>query len=267
VSDPSDTATYYVRAVVRDSVSGAILATLDLEDKTGQRFAYNYVAPADRSGQGKYIDVTTTVYSDAGYTTRTGIYADENETYLVKSDTQLGGGFGMGEGVSYKEIRKIIKEELEKIEMPEMPEMKEAKDLTPEMQAMETRIMGRIDAIEIPRPERVDLNPILAGLDEITNTLLVAIDNKEVTPETDLNPVLEMVQQLPIQELMDVYQQAKEMTDTLNAVVENQAELDQLRTAAEQFVNSTKTKKLPQPKQGNPTLDRARRLLGNPQMA
>lgn len=266
IADPTDSATYYVRAVIRDSVSGATLDTVNLTDQGNQRFTHNYAAPQDGSGFGRYIDVTTTVYSDSGYTTRTGVYADESQTYVVKEYTgNLGGGGGSD--VSYKKIREIVREEIEKQEKVEMPEMPEQKDLTPAIAAMESRIVEAIRSIPQPdKPEKLDLSPVLASVDDAVNTMLLAVDQKEVTPETDLAPVMEAIARLPIQELIAVYAQAKDMTDSLNAMVEAQAELDTLRTAADEFTKAVKTKKLPAVKpQGNPYADRARRLLGNPQ--
>lgn len=269
IADPTDSATYYVRAVVRDSVTGDTLATVNLTDQGNQRFTYNYTAPSDGSGLGRYIDVTTTVYSDSGYTTRTGIYADESQTYMVKeNEVHLGGGGSVD--VDYKKIRTIVKELLdeqeddtEEVETPEAPEQE---DLKPVLSALETRILSAIGGIKIPQPERVDLAPVTDKVDESINTILMAVDSKEVTPETDLTPVLNEIQALPVQELLTMFEQVKEMMQTLTSMVESQAELDQLRTAAEQFTSAIKTKKLPAVKpQENPYAQRARNLLGNPQ--
>ena len=270
--DPADTTTYYVRAVIRDSVKGTTLETVDLVDKTGQRFVYKYPAPSDPSGLGRYIDITTTVYSDSGYTTRTDVYADENETYLIKSEQNLGGGGG-GETVSYPEIRKIFKQELAKLDIPEPAKQD---NLRPVLNTMETRLRNVIIQSVPKIPEQVKPNldvvvsEIRASLDDVVNTLLIAVDNKEVTPETDLTPVMEMIQALPIEQLALATQQTGEMLNTLRDVVETQEEMDSLRTAAETFTNSVTKKKLPEKKeveQVNPNQLRAQRLLGNPQIA
>lgn len=274
IADPTDSATYYVRAVVRDSISGVTLDTVNLVDQGGQRFTYNYPAPQDGSGFGRYIDVTTTVYSDSGYTTRTGVYADENQTYVVKEYTgNLGGAGSGGSDINYKKIRALLKEVIDEQEKVEMPEMPEQKDLMPAIVALESRIVGAISALPKPeKPEKIDLAPVLEKIDEAINTFLIAIDQKEVTPETDLSPILNA---LPVQELVGALEQTQALvqvitdaSEKLTAMVESQAELDQLRTAAEQFTSAIKTKKLPAVKpQTNPFADRARRLLGNPQPA
>lgn len=272
IANPTDATTYYVQAVVRDSVSGVTLDTVNLVDQGNQRFTYNYSAPQDGSGFGRYIDVTTTVYSDSEYTTRTGIYADENQTYVVKEYTgNLGGAGSGGSDINYKKIRALLKEVIDEQEKVEMPEMPEQKDLMPAIAALESRIVGAISALPKPeKPEKIDLAPVLEKIDEAINTFLIAIDQKEVTPETDLSPILNA---LPVQELVGALEQTQALvqaitdaSEKLTAMVESQAELDQLRTAAEQFTSAVKTKKLPAVKpQTNPFADRARRLLGNPQ--
>lgn len=272
LEDVEDTTTYYVRAVVRDSETGDILKTIDLVDNGDQRFTKNYSVPADASGFGRYIDITTTVYSDSGYTTRAG-FSDENETYLIKEDTKLGGGVGAGETVSYPEIRKIIKQELKKLEMPEPAKVE---DLRPALKSMgdtlRNDIQKSVDSIKIPEQVKPNLdkvtNDIRTDLDTVINTLLLAIDNKEVTPETNLMPVIEMIQNLPIEEIVATHEQSQELLSTLQGMVEAQEEMNTLRTAAEQFTSAIGQKKLPEIKKEpevNPFQQRARNLLGNPQ--
>lgn len=271
IADPTDSATYYVRAVVRDSVTGDTIATVDLVDQGNQRFTYNYPAPSDGSGFGRYIDVTTTVYSDSGYTTRTGIYADENQTYMVKeNEVHLGFGGG-GADVDYKKIRTILKELLDEHEKMEMPEIPEQKDITPAINALETRILGAINGIEIPQPEKIDLTDVISKVDEAINTLLIAVDSKEVTPETDITPVLSQIESLPVR---DIVEKLDEIRDTFAGMSEaigwysssERDELDTLRSSAQQFMSTAKKPKK-QEEQEDPYVSRARRLLGNPQTA
>jgi len=269
LEDVSDTTTYYVSAVIRDSGTGNTLATVQLTDNGDQRFTYNYPVPADPSGNGRYIDITTIVYSDSGYTTRAG-FADENETYLVKQDNvHLGGG---GETVSYPEIRKIIKQELEKLDIPQPQKME---DLRPTLKSMEDKLRNEINTavsgIEIPKQVQPNLDRVVSeirtDLDTVINTIIIAIDNKEVTPVTDLTPVMEQVASLPVEEMVATSEQLNEISRTLKAMVESQEEMNTLRSAAEQFTSAISAKKLPEIKKENPYQIRARKLLGNPQMA
>jgi antitoxin component of RelBE/YafQ-DinJ toxin-antitoxin module len=181
----------------------------------------------------------------------------------------------MGETVSYPEIRKIFKQELEKLELP-TPE--KAVDLTPKLKALETVLRSEIQTafanIRIPEQVKPDLDSVVAqvntALDNAVNTLLLAVDNKEVTPETDLTPVMEAIQALPVEELSTTLQQAQDMTSTLQQMVESNAELSELRSAAEQFVGKFSQKKLPEKPKEQPmdmTKMRVQRLLGNRQMA
>ena len=118
IQDHTDSNTYYVRSVVRDSVSGNILATIDLTDTGNRRFYGTYNTPATED---TFIDVTTTVYSDSGYTTKAQDKYEEIQQYLVR--TQWGLQFGSGgdirlggksASVDYKKIRDIVKEEMVK---------------------------------------------------------------------------------------------------------------------------------------------------------
>lgn len=118
LEDHEDTNTYYVRAVVRNARTDEIIDTLDLEDRgDGHRFAIEWRVPADPANYGFYIIITTSVYTDAAYTTKS-LYQDRFETYLIAerpNPTLAFGGGGGGDDIDYKKIRKIISEELIKI--------------------------------------------------------------------------------------------------------------------------------------------------------
>src|SRR5947209_2026571 len=95
IANHLDTDTNYVRAVIRNAYTDAIIDTLDLTDKGSQRFSKNWQVPADPSGQGFYISIVTSVYTDSGYTTKNPNYGDEENTYLVQDRVPLarhGGG-------------------------------------------------------------------------------------------------------------------------------------------------------------------------------
>jgi hypothetical protein len=126
--DPSDTATYYVRAEIRNAQTDAIIniganTYLNLTDKGSRRFIATFQAPADISGRGLLISIRTTVYTDSGYTTQSTTYNEEIETYLVMERFNprdmlkiMGPAFGDGGGpdINYKKIREIFTEELSK---------------------------------------------------------------------------------------------------------------------------------------------------------
>jgi hypothetical protein len=188
IANHTDAGTYYVRAVIRNAFTDAIIETLDLTDKGSQRFKKDWMVPADTSGQGFYISIVTSVYTDSGYTTKSDNYGDEENTYLVQERVKplmRGGG-----GISARDVRDIIKEELAKLPKPEkmeIPEFKQEKvDLSPILE--ELRGVGG----KIKDPEKVDLAPVLADLQRAID----AIEAKEVTPETDLSPILAEMKQI-----------------------------------------------------------------------
>ncbi len=67
INNPLDTGTYYVRAVIKNAVSGTTLDTLNLTDNGSKYFSKLWVTPADPSGTGLQINVTNTVLTDYGF--------------------------------------------------------------------------------------------------------------------------------------------------------------------------------------------------------
>lgn len=178
ISDHTDTGTYYVRAVIRNAYTDAIITTLDLEDKTGQRFKKDWQVPADPSGQGFYISIVTSVYTDSGYTTKSPSYGDEENTYLIQDRIlNMRGGGG---GIDAFTVRKIVSEEIAKI-----PEVK-----IPEVEIPEYKQIDRTDevlkAVSNIKIKETNLKP----LETAVALAIKEIKQKEVTPKTDLSPVL-----------------------------------------------------------------------------
>lgn len=178
-----DTSTYYVRAVIRDAYTDEILATLDLDDKGGQRFSKNWQVVPDPSGLGREISIVTSVYTDSGYTTKSENYGDEENSHLIE-DARMGGGGGGG--IDYYVVRKIIQEELDKLPKPEpFPEIP-----APQVNVRLDSVLSAIDELKIAlKPEKqkeVDIQSILKAVDGIRQ----AVEGKEVTPPTDLSPIL-----------------------------------------------------------------------------
>jgi len=130
INNPSDTSTHYVRAVIRNSLSGAILATLNLTDNGNGYFSKEWITPSDPSGTGLQLSVLMTVYDDSGYTTESLVYGTELENYIVKdlagSRSSFGGSGAMGASaqqareIDYARIKKIIEETVKNIQFPEI---------------------------------------------------------------------------------------------------------------------------------------------------
>lgn len=183
-----------MRAVIRNAYTDAIIATLDLDDKGSQRFKKDWQVPADPSGEGFYISIVTSVYTDSGYTTKSENYGDEENTYLVSEQAAslrggvVGQGLGRGTGPDAYTIRRIVSEEIAKIKIPE------AKDIViPTPKEYEMRwddVLGAVKQATVDIIKAIPAPSDLAPLSDKLTALEQAIKDKEVTPVTDLEPVI-----------------------------------------------------------------------------
>lgn len=201
--NPFDTDTYYVRAVVRNSRTGATITTLTLTDNGSRRFTYNYTTPSDSSGQGLYIDITILIYTDAAFTTKSESYAEKNTQYLVIDRnvtaqtlaSYLAGTLGGGDDVDYKRIRKIFEDVLSEKPKIEMQTI----DLSSVNLAFES-LQNIVLRLERKEAVPTDLSPIMQKLTEIS-TLFGAKQAPEKTPEkapekTDFSLVLDAISKI-----------------------------------------------------------------------
>jgi hypothetical protein len=110
IEDHTDTNTYYVRAVVRNAKTDELLANVDLDSKGNQRYSKDYIVPADVSGQGFWLSITTSVYTDSGHTTKSENYGDKLDSYLVQERYQFNPNYPIpvGPDIDYKRIEKIV---------------------------------------------------------------------------------------------------------------------------------------------------------------
>lgn len=199
IANHTDATVYYVEAVVRDA-DGNILDSVRLVSQGDQRYQKRYRVPVDRSGSGAYISIITSVYTDAGYTTKSPNYGDEENTYLIFDRLVNRGGGSGGGNLEQGDIRRIIREELDKKDEEEddtedeveAPEPIDIPRYDSELSSITTMLTELAIAVgEIPT-EKVDIYPILEGI----QNLAIAVDDKEVTPETDLEPVMDMVEEI-----------------------------------------------------------------------
>jgi hypothetical protein len=205
IANHLETDTLYIKAVVRNA-DGDTIDTVLLDDKGGQRFQKKYRVPIDASGQGAYISIVTSVYTDPGYTTKNPNYGDEENTYLifdrVTSRGSGGGNVVNGSNLSLQDIRRVVAEEIKKsddaeiareaatdaLEVPEPPEEPPRWD---EVLIAINEVKQTILEQEPPTHDK-EFETIQAGLAEIKT----AVTEKEVTPETDLTPVYEEIDML-----------------------------------------------------------------------
>lgn len=192
LENPALTGPYYVQAVIRNAYTDAIIATISLTDKTNQRFKGDWAIPADPSGQGFYVSIVTSVYSDAGYTTKSTDYGDEENTYLVVDNPRLN-KTGGGGGISRRDISDIFEAKLGTIAT--ILKAIQEKDIEfPEQIKYDSHfesLSGFLREIKdaMPKFEKTNLDPVqkaLSGISKVINE----ISKRE---NLDLTPVLNAV--------------------------------------------------------------------------
>lgn len=220
IQDHTDPNTYYVRAVVKNSHTGEVLKTIDLTDNGNRRFTGNYNIPAMED---KYLDITISVYSDSGHTTKAQDKYEVNTQYLVK--TQWGLQFGGAGGatrmeVDYKKIQKMIdeaissiekvekfddtsiltrlnglKKDIAKIKMPDMPQMVSEKvDLSPVLQRFVELKAILNKKLEVVEQKPVDLSVVTSLLEEIKREVVSqkeeeVVEDKKEEPKVEEKPI------------------------------------------------------------------------------
>lgn len=154
IEDHTDSATYYVRAYVRNARTDALLATIDLTDNGSQRFSEDYSVPVDASGQGFFISIQTSVFTDSGYTTKSQNYGDKIETYLVQERYVFNPNYPLptGQDIDYKKIKKIVTEVVDE-KLKEDPE--------PKIITVTNEVVK-----EVPIFKEIDFNPVLKKIEE-----------------------------------------------------------------------------------------------------
>lgn len=197
ISNHLDGATYYVRAVVRDA-NGTTIDTVNLASQGGQRYQTSWQVPVDSLGQGRYISIVTSVYTDSGYTLKSENYGDEETTYLI-FDRVMPAMRGGGTNLDYSKIRKIVQEEVEakKIDFPEQKEYQMRWDEV--LEKIDTAINSIETAIQRAKPSPVNLEPVIGvvkdtvarGVNDLAE-LMVASQPQPV----DLTPVLNGIQEV-----------------------------------------------------------------------
>lgn len=281
LADHTDGTTYYVRAVVRNSLDDTIIDTVNLTNQGSRRFTRSWQAPADVSGLGLYIDITTTVYSDSGYTTKSPNYGEENNVYLVYDRARHSGGGGSGGGadIDYKKIEKIVKSLADKITEKPKDTTKQAKpvDLKPVLAGL-TRIQNLVAGIEMPEYE-CDFTPVLEAIAGTENKMLQAVDTitDEVAaipgPEkVDFEPILSAIKELDTPKIEEASKKIIEAMDDMakyvkgDTITEFNQNLATIKERIFEFLyyvnNTTKPKEVvPAEKPADRNIARAERLL------
>ena len=207
IGDHTDTSRddYYVRATIRNSFTAEKIAEVNLTNKTNGEYYGNWTAPADNTVDGFWICITTSVYTDSGYTTKSNKYADVADTYLIGQRAKRTGAGGGGVYVDYDRIKKMIKDEIAAIKIPKAPKIPKT-DFTEILGLLEAlskdfnTMYKKLDnpAIKIPKPEKLDYERIqkenksaLADLYANIFTSLEAIEAKIIQQVQDAKESLE----------------------------------------------------------------------------
>lgn len=220
IDDPYDSTTYYVRAEIRNARTDALIERVALTARGNNRHSREWQVPADTSGQGFYISIVTSVYTDAGFTTKSERYQDIMNTYLVQTrGLVLGGGSSGGGGwadVDYKKLAEIIDQRLGSALKPiaraiaELPEPNEV-DLVPTNKLIGLAI-DAINAIEFP--EMPDVEKIMKrGVKDIKDSIP---EQKEV----ELKPVLVALKNVAdgIERIAPTVSLPSEITDAMRQI-------------------------------------------------
>lgn len=216
--NPNDTATYYVRATIRNAKTDALIDTVNLTDRGNRRFSVNWQVIQDVNGLGTYISILTEVFTDSGYTTKSNKYAEEMETYLVETRKRTGlGGGGGGADIDYKIIEKIVEKVVKKYE--DAREEPEKVNLSPIGKKLST-IEAIVSEIKIPPQEKPDFMPILKAFDSAVKTLTKKIDDKEVT-KVDLSSIESKLDELSIPELQRAVADLNIVFDELHSMTKD----------------------------------------------
>lgn len=217
IANHIDTGTYYVRAEIRYAYTDVLIERISLNLKGDQRYSNNWRSPADTSGQGYYISIVTSVYTDAGFTTKSENYGDEENTYLVQ-ERVLGSLKSGGGGLDMRTTRRIVEEEIAKIKFPEQervvfPKQKEYDNKLSELSKALSDIKALVGSLPT---ENNDLRPLMIRLNELG----IELKTKPVTKETDIKPILENVHNFRKENKEDRELNRREINDNINLLID-----------------------------------------------
>lgn len=242
IPDPADTTTYYVRAVIRNAATGAIIDTVALALQGSHIYSNTWQAIADAKGRGTYITITTTVYTDAAYTVKSDVYGEDSDTFLIYDRFNFVQSLGnqisaqlehIGGGeVNYKKIKEIIDISLakstasitKKLDDMESEDEAEEVDLTPvldkinEALALIKATKEVTEAQEIP--PAFDYEKLAEVLALVAENITAKIDEIPEPPEkTDLTPVLDMLNEMKNEDVKEDTKQLHDLFEEIKALM------------------------------------------------
>lgn len=174
IEDHTDSGTYYVQAVVRNAKTDALLSTINLDDKGNRRFSKTYIVPADPSGEGVWITILTSVYTDSGYTTKSQNYADKMESYLVQARPVFNPNYPAptGPDIDYSRIDKIVAKHVAKaLEGKGLPI--DASAFVDTVNSLKSSLKPVLEFVKSYKPNdvNVDFAPVVGALSKLDSKI------------------------------------------------------------------------------------------------
>lgn len=247
--DWSDTDTNYVQAVIRNARTDELLATLNLTDKGSRRFSKTWQVKADPSGLGFYITITTTVFTDSGYTTKNSNYGEEMNTYLVDERKRNLGGSG-GNDVDYKKIRDIFKEEKDDLKLILEQEVL-PKLVTFEYPIILNAIAELSSQIELSKPGPIEIPNYTENLIAIVQQIQALESSlsllQENLPKVNLEPLeskIEGIKESFKDSLADISESLEDYSQAIVTKIDNLSEGEEETEMPEESPILQKAKKL-----------------------
>lgn len=195
LNDPNDFATtFYIRATIRNSISGATLTTKDLTVVSNGRYTSSYQVPNFNELQ---FDITTDIYEDSGYTSRSLKYSVETARYIADQRWNIGLG-GARAGIGRETVKEVVTEALGALlgAMPSSETKIKYVNYGEFVKGFEA-LRSSIEAL--PKPERVDFSPVLTELRKVSGQ----IGQLPKFEPTDLSPVISAIHALDLSRLED----------------------------------------------------------------
>lgn len=247
LEDHTDTDTNYVQAKVYKASDNSVIGTVNLTDNSGQYFYGNWRTIADTSGEGTWIVIITTVYTDSGYTTKNPNYGLETRDYLIKSDQSLG-GFGGGVDIDYKKIKKMIDEAITGIPKVEIPESEKIdyEKIINEIAVLEVAVRDAVNEVSlaIPQQKETDLSQIYAEFE----TLKQQIESLPKYKEPNLDRVINHTNNMNTDVVKSIANYAKDFgkfKEIIGLIKQLEEKIDGLQFSVVPKIETKEDNKLP----------------------
>ena len=237
IPDHTDSDTHYIQAVIRNSATDAVIATVNLADQgDGHRFKYNWHVVPDQTGMGFWITIVTSVYTDSGYTSKNTNYGDKYEEHLIQRRQNPVIDIP---DVDYKRIEKSVAAQIAaafgKLPEPLNPDKLPKVDLRPVLDAI-FAIHSDVRRIPAQQPEPTDLSPLMGKLEEVHGSVRDAHEAVKALPPTDFSGVEFRLDSIEgaIEAISDIRQDMKELFERMREYYGN--DVDSFNKTARQIM-------------------------------